>query len=373
MSYLGQEIPKLGFGLMRLPMLGEDVDIEQTKQMVDLFIERGFTYFDTAYGYIDGKSEKAAKVALVDRYPRESFKLATKLPAWAGAKDAEEARQMFFTSLERTGAGYFDFYLLHNCGGMRTQVFEEFGIWDFVKEQKEKGLIKHIGFSFHDKADALEEILTAHPDVEFVQLQINYADWEDDLVESRKCWETARRHGKPVVIMEPVKGGALADMPPRVSEPMTGYAPDMSQASWAIRFAASLEGIITVLSGMSTLDQMKDNLSFMEHFKPLTDEERAVIEEVRKRLAETKTIPCTRCRYCVKDCPQGIAIPRVLSSMNTYLLYGSLKNAKGDYFWATHDNTKASACIACGQCEGVCPQHIHIIDELKRCVEMLEE
>ncbi len=372
MSYLGQEIPKLGFGLMRLPMIEKEVDIEQTKQMVDMFIKNGFTYFDTAYGYLDGKSEEAAKVALVDRYPRESFQLATKLPAWAGVKTAEEARQMFYTSLKRTGAGYFDFYLMHSLGGNRIKPFDDFDLWNFVQEQKEKGLIKHVGFSFHDKAEALDEFLTAHPEMEFVQLQINYSDWEDETIQSRKCYEVARKHGKPVIIMEPVKGGSLAAMPERVSEPMTNYAPDMSQASWAIRFAASLDGVITVLSGMSDIEQMQNNLSYMTDFKPLNNEERAVIDEVNKRLAATDTIPCTRCKYCVKDCPQSIQIPRLLSAMNGYLIYGSLKNSKGEYGWITNESPKASTCIACGQCESVCPQSIHIIDELKRCAETFE-
>ena len=206
MAYLGENINKLGFGLMRLPMIGGrdgEVDIEQVREMVDLFMAKGFTYFDTAYGYANGKSEEAAKTALVDRYPRESFQLATKLPAWAGPKTAEEAKQMFWTSLERTGAGYFDFYLLHNCGGERTAVFDNFGIWDYVRELKEKGLVRHIGFSFHDTADELDRLLTAHPDMEFVQLQINYADWENGSVQSRKCYETALKHNKPIVIMEP--------------------------------------------------------------------------------------------------------------------------------------------------------------------------
>lgn len=373
MSYLGESIPKLGFGLMRLPMLGEQIDVEQVKQMVDLFLEKGFTYFDTAYGYHDGKSETTVKTALVERHPRESFQLATKLPAWAGPKTAEEAKQMLFTSLERTGAGYFDFYLLHNCGGSRTQVFEDFGIWDFVKEQKRKGLIKHYGFSFHDKVDKLDEILTAHPDAEFVQLQINYIDWDDDSVQSRLCYETARRHGKPVIIMEPVKGGSLASLPEAMTEPMKRFAPDSSPASWAIRYAASLEGLVTVLSGMSSLDQVKDNLSFMERFQPLDKAERAVIDEVRERIQKTDRIPCTGCGYCVKGCPQGIAIPRIFDAMNTYLVYNNLKGAKGSYGWATNDGANASACVACGQCESVCPQQIKIIDQLKRCAETLEK
>ena len=254
MAYLGESIRKLGFGLMRLPMLGEEVDLEQTKQMVDLFMEAGFTYFDTAYGYLGGKSEKAVKTALVERYPRESFQLATKLPAWAGPKTAEEAKQMFYTSLERTGAGYFDFYLLHNLGNERTKFFDEWKIWDFVADLKKQGLIKHIGFSMHDSADALEAQLQAHPETEFVQLQINYADWDNDSVQSRKCYEVARKYGKSVIIMEPVKGGYLASLPEKVAEPLHRLAPEVSDSSWAIRYAASLDGLITVLSGMSTVE-----------------------------------------------------------------------------------------------------------------------
>ena len=255
MSSCYESIPKLGFGLMRLPMIGEEVDIEQVKQMVDMFLEAGFTYFDTAYGYIDGKSEAAIKEALVDRYPREKYQLATKLPAWAGA-DADEAKAMFDTSLERTGAGYFDFYLLHNLGEHRSKAFDEFGIWDYLAEKKASGLIRNLGFSFHDKAHLLDEILTAHPEMDFVQLQINYADWENPTIESRLCYETARKHGKEVVIMEPVKGGNLAKLPESLEAIFKEINPDASISSWAIRYAASLEGIVTVLSGMSNLEQM---------------------------------------------------------------------------------------------------------------------
>ena len=372
MAYLGESIPKLGFGLMRLPMLGEEVDIEQTKQMVDLFLEKGFTYFDTAYGYLGGKSEMAVKTALVDRYPRKKFQLATKLPAWAGAANAEEAKNMFWTSLKRTGAGYFDFYLLHNLGDTRTQVFENFGIWDFIKEQKAAGKIKHLGFSFHDKADVLDQVLTAHPEVEFVQLQINYADWDSDSVQSRLCYETARKHNKPVIIMEPVKGGNLATLPESVASIFKVANPKASLPSWAVRFAASLDGLVTVLSGMSTLDQMKDNVSYMEHFQPLTDDERKVIADVQAALAAMPTIPCTGCQYCMKGCPQEINIPGAFSSMNLYLTYNNLEGAKGNYGWTTSKGGKPSTCIACGQCEAVCPQHISIIEELKRTADLME-
>ncbi len=373
MSYLGESIPKLGFGLMRLPMCGEEVDIEQVKAMVDLFLARGFTYFDTAWGYLNGKSELAARDALVSRYPRESFQLATKLPAWAGPKTAEEAQAMFYTSLERTGAGYFDFYLLHNLGDMLTASFDEFGIWDFVKARKAEGLVKHYGFSFHDKADVLDALLTEHPDVEFVQLQINYADWENPVVESRKCYETARRHGKPIVIMEPIRGGMLAALPDSAAEVFRRNAPGTAPSAWALRFAASLEGVVTVLSGMSTLEQMEENTALMSDFAPLTAREREIVEEARTALMQIPIVPCTDCRYCRKDCPQHIAIPGVFRAVNLWKLYGNLPGAKGKYGWETRDGGVANKCIACGQCERVCPQHIAIIEELKNAVSLLED
>ncbi|ABW18761.1 aldo/keto reductase [Alkaliphilus oremlandii OhILAs] len=359
------EIKKLGFGFMRLPMNGSEVDIEQTKEMVDLFMERGFTYFDTAYGYMEGKSEEALKTSLVDRYPRESFQIATKLPAWYGVKTQEEAQNMFWTSLKRIGVEYFDFYLLHNLGENRTKYFDDFDIWNFLADKKEQGLIKNLGFSFHDRAHVLDEILTKHPEVDFVQLQINYADWESDTVESRKCYEVARKHNKPIVIMEPVKGGSLANLPEPIPTMFQDVNPDASVSSWAIRYAASLDGIITVLSGMSNVTQMEDNLSYMEHFKPVTDEEVEVIKKVQKILDTIPRIPCTDCKYCVKGCPQSISIPGVFKAMNTNLVYNNTQGARNTYSLVTRRGGKASSCIECGQCEDACPQHIHIIDELK--------
>ena len=251
MSVFPNDLKKLGFGLMRLPMKDGKIDTDMTSKMVDKFLENGFCYFDTAYGYNNGDSERAVKTCIVDRHPRDSFLLATKLPAWAGAKTKEEAEQMLYTSLERTGAGYFDYYLLHNLGEHRSKSFDDFGIWDFVVKKKEEGILRHIGFSFHDKAEKLDNILTAHPEMEFVQLQINYADWEDPLIESRLCYEVARKHGKPIIVMEPVKGGNLAAPPADVASIMKGLDESASPASWAIRFAASLDGVDVVLSGMS--------------------------------------------------------------------------------------------------------------------------
>ncbi|WP_138294352.1 MULTISPECIES: aldo/keto reductase [unclassified Clostridium] len=372
MGYLGEQIPKLGFGLMRLPMLGEDVDIEQTKEMVDRFLNAGFTYFDTAFGYLGGKSELAIGEALVKRYPRESYQLATKLPAWAGAKNAQEAKDMLTTSLKRTGAGYFDFYLLHNLGAGRSHYFDDYGIWDYVQEQKAKGVLKHVGFSFHDKAEVLEEVLQAHPEMEFVQLQINYADWESDAIQSRACYEVARKYDKPVIIMEPVKGGLLAQPPEPVQKVLKAADPEASCASWALRFAASLPGLITVLSGMSDLSQMDDNLRTFAGFKPLDGADAKVVEQARKTLEAIPAIPCTNCRYCVKGCPMEINIPGIFKAANSLSVYGNLASAKGNYGFETREGGKASACIACGQCESVCPQHIEIIEALRTAVENFE-
>lgn len=374
-KHLGCEIPKLGFGMMRLPMNGSEFDTEQIKKMVDLFLERGFTYFDTAYGYNAGGSEKMAKLALVDRYPREKFQLATKLPAWAGAKTKEDAQQMFYTSLERTGAGYFDYYLLHNLGEERTRLFDDYDIWNFLADRKKEGLIRHLGFSFHDKASILEPILTAHPEMEFVQLQINYADWESSSVQSRLCYEAARKHGKPVIIMEPVKGGMLASPPPAAEKALKDVEPDASPASWAVRFAASLDGVITVLSGMSTLAQVEDNTSFMADFKPLNNEERTAIGKVQEILDTIPTIPCTACHYCYDGCPKSITISDIFSASNMLTVYGNMEFAKHSYWWNTSGRGfgAASDCIGCGKCEKVCPQHIKIRDELKKAAEIFKD
>lgn len=369
--YFGENTPKLGFGLMRLPKKGEKIDIEQTKQMVDLFMDAGLTYFDTAYVYDNGESEKAAKAALVDRYPRESFTLCTKLCAWMGANDEKSAKQQFYTSLERTDAGYFDYYLLHALQRNNYKKYDEYHIWDFVKEQKEKGLIKYYGFSFHADPALLEELLTDHPDVDFVQLQINYADWENPGVASRECYEIARRHGKSITIMEPVKGGALADPIPDVKKLFESADPNASCASWAIRFAASLDGIITVLSGMSNIGQMKDNISYMKDFKPLSDAEQAVILKVQSVLNGDQSIPCTACHYCTDGCPMNIPIPEIFSVANRQRGNAEFRGRR-EYTIATTNKGKASDCIECGQCENACPQQIDVISRLKACAKQFE-
>ena len=324
--YFGEATPKLGFGLMRLPKTKDGkIDLEQTKQMVDRFMEAGLTYFDTAYVYDDGDSERAAKAALVDRYPRESFTLATKLCAWMGAHDEKSAKQQFYTSLERTGAGYFDYYLLHALQAGNYKTYDKYHIWDFVKEQKEKGLIKHWGFSFHATPDILDQLLTDHPDAEFVQLQLNYADWENPDVTARENYEVARKHGKSIVVMEPVKGGALANPPTKVQEIFRQADPKASFASWAIRYAASLDGIITVLSGMSNLEQMEDNLSYMKDFRPLNAHEQQAIRKAQEAINGVKSIPCTACHYCTGGCPKQIPIPEIFAARNRQLVWGQLQ------------------------------------------------
>ena len=369
--YFGEATPKLGFGLMRLPKraLGK-IDIEQTKKMVDMFMEAGLNYFDTAYVYDGGDSERAAKAALVDRYPRESYTLATKLCAWMGAHNEKTAKQQFYTSLERTGAGYFDYYLLHALQAGNYKIYDKYHIWDFVKEQKKKGLIKHWGFSFHAGPDILDEILTKHPDAEFVQLQLNYADWENPDVAARANYEVARKHGKSIVVMEPVKGGALANPPKAVQSIFREANPRASFASWAIRYAASLEGIITVLSGMSNMAQMEDNLSYMKNFEPLNAKEQAAIRKAQEAINGIKSIPCTGCHYCTAGCPKQIPIPEIFAARNKQLVWGHLEEGKTEYIKTITDAGAASDCIACRQCERACPQQIPVIDRLKDCASV---
>ena len=371
-KYFGENTPKLGFGLMRLPKRGGKMDMEQIKKMVDLFMEAGLTYFDTAYVYDGGDSERAAKEALVDRYPRESFTLATKLCAWMGAHNEQTAKQQFYTSLERTGAGYFDYYLLHALQAGNYKTYDKYHIWDFVKEQKAKGLIRHWGFSFHATPDILDELLTAHPDAEFVQLQLNYADWENPDVTARENYEVARRHGKSIVVMEPVKGGALANPPTAVQEVFREADPDVSFASWAIRYAASLDGIITVLSGMSNIDQMRDNLSYMKDFKPLDSAEQATVRKAQEIMTGVKSIPCTACHYCTAGCPKKIAIPEIFAARNQQLVWGQLEEGRRRYAETVKNGGRASDCIACGQCERACPQQINVITRLKDCAAQFD-
>lgn len=371
MAYLGEEIRKLGFGLMRLPQKDGAIDVEQVKEMTDRFLEAGFTYFDTAWAYAG--SEDAIRQALVERCPRERYQLATKNAAWINCKTKEEAYAQFDVSLERTGAGFFDFYLLHNLGEGRTRYFDEFDMWNWAQEKKKEGLIKHVGFSFHSTPEELEELLNAHPEIEFVQLQINYADWENPAVQSRRCYETARKHGKPVIIMEPVKGGMLATPPESVEKIFKAAEPASSTASWAVRFAASLEGVITVLSGMSSIGQMEDNLACMRDFTGFTAGQKEVVKRAQEELGKIPLIPCTSCNYCAKVCPMNIGISGSFTAMNYLTLYGDKGAAKSQEEWlvSKHGLKHADACVKCGKCEEACPQHIAVRENLVKVREAL--
>ncbi len=363
---------RLGFGLMRLPKNPDGtIDIPQVCEMADRFLAAGGTYFDTAYVYDGGASEAAFKAAVADRYPREAYTLATKLHATISAADEKTAKQELRTSLERTGAGYIDYYLLHALQLNTWQKYEEYGLWDYVREQKEKGLIRHMGFSFHAGPELLEQLLTRHPEAEFVQLQINYADWENPGVASRRNLEICRAHGKPVIIMEPVKGGILADPIPEVKEILHRADPGASPASWALRFAAGLEGVHAVLSGMSNLAQMEDNLRTMTPFRPLNAEETEVIRQAQQALDADRSIPCTACHYCTKGCPMNIPIPEIFGVENRKKGSPKFRTVR-EYNIVTQNHGRAGDCIACGQCESACPQRLPIIQTLKEIREDLE-
>ncbi|MBM6971669.1 aldo/keto reductase [Mordavella massiliensis] len=370
---------KLGFGLMRLPLTNPDeassIDVEQVKDMVDAFIENGFTYFDTAWMYCGFQSECAAKEALVDRYPRDSYTLADKLHA-GYIKTREDRDKIFNEQLRKTGVEYFDYYLLHDIGVDHYKIYQELDCFTWLKEKKEQGLVRHIGFSFHDSAKMLDQVLTEHPEVEFVQLQLNYLDWDSEGVQSRKCYETAVKHGKPVIVMEPVKGGTLAKVPERAERMFKEYHPDMSVPSWAIRFAASNEHVMMVLSGMSNMEQLQDNMSYMADFQPLNEEEQEIIRKAVEIINSGIEIPCTGCAYCTEGCPQNIAIPKYFSLYNADLQECEEKGWKpqGEYYdRLTKTFGKASDCVECGQCESVCPQHLPVIRHLKEVAARFEK
>ena len=369
---------KLGFGLMRLPRLDPNnegsIDLEQTKQMVDTFLQRGFTYFDTAWMYCAFKSENAVKDALTSRHPRESYTLATKLHA-AYIHSLDDRDAIFNTQREKTGVEYFDYYLLHDVGVEHYEIYKKYDCFAWIAEKKRQGLIKHMGFSFHDTAEVLDKILTEHPEMEFVQLQINYLDWDSEGVQSRKCYEVATKHGKPVIVMEPVKGGTLAKLPAAAEALLRQADPGASIPSWAVRFAASLSNVKMVLSGMSSTDQLLDNTGYMQDFAPLTQQEQAVIAQAVGIINASIAIPCTGCAYCTEGCPMHIAIPKYFSLYNAEMQELKEKDftSQGTYY----DNLtlkfgKASDCIACGQCESVCPQHLPIIENLKRVAKQFE-
>lgn len=369
---------KLGFGLMRLPLINEDfthVDTQTLCNMIDIYLDKGFCYFDTAWFYHNGQSEAAVKECLVERYPRSAFLLADKMPLILIQKE-EELEEYFNAQLARCGVDYFDYYLIHDMGGNRRKAAEDTHIFEFLARKKASGVVKQIGFSFHDTADVLEQILSEHSEVDFVQLQINYLDWENDTIQSRKCYETAKRHKKPVIVMEPVKGGTLANVAPEAEELFCSKRPDMSAASWAIRFAASLDNVMLVLSGMSNMEQMEDNLSYMENFVPFTEEEYALVKEAADMINGGVAIPCTGCSYCIHDCPMNIAIPKYFSLYNADMRELETKAWTAQTMLYSHFSEqygKASACIGCGKCEKMCPQHLPVRELLKEVASRFEK
>lgn len=352
---------KLGFGLMRLPLTdpnnGGSVDIPQLQQMVDTFIERGFTYFDTAYFYCEGQSERAVKEVLTRRHPRNSFTITSKLPSYP-LKELADRDRVFNEQLEKTGVDYFDYYLLHAIGSNNIDVFRSMDCFRWIQEKKEAGLAKKIGFSYHDGPELLDQVLTEYPQFDFVQLQINYLDWESKKVQSRACYEVACKHHKPVIVMEPVKGGVLANVPEAVERMMKNREPKRSVSSWAVRFAASLDNVMMVLSGMSNMQQLLDNTDYMADMMPLTPDEVEMTHLAAEIINGNIVIPCTGCAYCTSKCPQNIAIPKYFSLINDQ------KQGRADtqqcYEELAVEFGRASDCIGCGQCEDICPQTLPV-------------
>jgi predicted aldo/keto reductase-like oxidoreductase len=359
---------KLGFGFMRLPLTDPEdkgsIDIELTKKMVDEFLARGFTYFDTAWPYCNFNSENALREALVERHPRESYTVATKLHC-VFFNTKEERDHIFAEQLRKTGAGYFDYYLIHAVNAEFYKKYTELDCFNWLSDLKARGLVKNMGFSFHDSAEVLDKVLTEHPEMDFVQLQINYLDWDSERVQSEKCYEVARKHNNPIIIMEPVKGGALANVPDEVEKMFREHSPELSAPSWAIRYAAGLDGVFMVLSGMSDMAQLCDNTGYMQDFKPLDDEELEIVKKAAKMIRRSIAIPCTACSYCTDGCPMNIPIP------DYFTLYNADKKkdyrpSRDKYGEISEGKGLASECIACGQCEGVCPQKLPIIENLKK-------
>lgn len=359
------KMPKLGFGLMRLRQKDNEIDTDAVCAMVDRYLAAGFNYFDTAYVYHGGRSEVAARECIVKRYPRERFMLATKLPAWS-IKCAEDRDRIFNEQCERAGVDYFDFYLMHSVEeGNNYETYEKYDCFGWGMKKRAEGKIKHLGFSFHGTPALLEKVLNDHPEVEFVQIQLNYLDWDNPVVSSGKLYGILHERNIPMVIMEPVKGGTLANPVPEITGMFNEARPGASAASWALRFVGSLPGVMTILSGMSSDEQMSDNIKTFSDFEPLSENDRAVIKKAKDIMLGTPTIGCTACRYCCDGCPQGIKIPDIFRLVNTVRQYKEDWRAKNFYNENVASAARASDCIGCGQCEGVCPQHLPVIELLK--------
>lgn len=362
---------KFGFGCMRLPMKEENVDDETFKEMIDIFIDNGFNYFDTAHPYVDEKSEPALKRCLTSRHKRDEYLLANKLSA-NYFKTKEDIRPLVLKQLDLCGVEYFDFYLMHSQNKSNYEHFQKCDAYNEAFRLKKEGYIRHVGFSFHDTPEFLEEILNDHPEVEFVQLQLNYYDWDSDDIQSRKCYEVCQKYHKPVIVMEPVKGGKLANLSSEAREILDGVDKNASSASFALRYAASLDGVFMVLSGMSTIEQVKDNISFMKDMRPFDKDEYAAVANIVEAIKKIELIQCTYCKYCTKGCPMNINIPEIFDIMNDAKKFPDT-NLSLSYKWATNGKGKAKDCIACGKCESTCPQHLPIRELLKKASETLDK
>ena len=368
-KYLGENIGKLGYGNMRLPRKNGKVDINTAKEMIDEFMSNGFSYFDTSYIYAG--SEETLRECLVKRYPRERFQIATKIPIGFGVSRYEDHQKMLDASLSRLGVEFVDFYLVHGLSGESIKKADSFDSWKFMRDAKEKGFAKHIGFSFHGTPDELEEIFSKHPEMEFALLQINYLDWENPEVQSRRLYEITRKYDKPFSIMEPTKGGLLAGGESNAADLLREANPNVSVASWAFRFAGALEGLITVLSGMENVDQVRDNVSTFKNFKPPTEKEYEVIKKAVEIINSTPRIPCTTCNYCLPHCPEKIKIPDFIDIYNNLLVHRQKSSSAFTYSIMTAHGTGPSGCISCRLCEDHCPQHIEISEILKKLVAEL--
>lgn len=367
-------MPKLGFGMMRLPVDGDImtgvVDVPQVCEMVDAYMKRGFNYFDTAYMYHGGKSEEVAREVLVKRYARDSFYLADKMPVWM-LKSKEDRDRYFNTQLERVGVDYFDFYLLHDIeDGSNYENAVAYDCFEWGKQKKAAGEIKQFGFSFHGKPELLEKVLAERPEIDFVQIQLNYADWDSPVVQSGRLYEIMRKYNKPIIVMEPVRGGMLANLAPDIAKMMTDLRPTATPASWALRFVGSLEGVVTILSGMSNKEHVEDNLNTFTNFEPLRDAEHKVLKDVVAAMATIPTIPCTDCRYCCDGCPAEIQIPEVFKAVNALRMYG--EDLRPHLFYARIPGGRAKDCSGCGQCEDVCPQHLGVMELIKEASSKLD-
>ncbi|RAP50881.1 MAG: Fe-S oxidoreductase [Methanosphaera sp. rholeuAM74] len=363
---------KMGFGMMRLPLKDNDdltsINQKEVNEMVDLFMKSGYTYFDTAYPYHEGRSEVALRKALVERYPRDSYVVADKLPLFLINKE-EQLEQIFNEQLERTGLDYFDYYLMHNVSGFSEDGFIGVDSFKFVNEKKAEGKIKHLGLSSHADAEYIDNILSQHPEMEFIQLQLNYLDWKNEGIQSRKCYEVARKHGIPVIVMEPLKGGFLANVPDDACKLMKDYNPDKSIVSWAMRYVTGLDDVMMVLSGVNTYKQMEENISDMENFEALSSEELSIIDEVVGIINSQIAVPCTKCNYCIAHCPKNINIPKLFDMYNNEKIenietFTAVGNAYVNYS-RVEGNGIASDCIECGLCVKECPQHIDIPTVMK--------